>query len=216
MTASISSPSYSRRRARNVRANGSARRPPSRARSTTRMTSGTGVRSWLTTSAMSTRPAGVRCSVLLDGLDLELEAGLLAHENAAALEGGIPGEAEVLTVDLGAGREAGPTAAPGVGRPTVVLDVEGDGLGHAVDGEVTHEAETARRVPLHPGAPERDLGVPLDVEEVGRAQVLVPLRVAGLDAGRVDLDLYPRAQGVVRDVDVARDASELSSYLAHH
>src|SRR5215216_2946561 len=165
-------------------------------------------------------PGGRRCfvcsSVLLDGLDLELEADLLAHQDTAALERGVPGEAEVLAVDLGAGREAGPAAAPRVGRPTVVLDVESDRPGDAVDGQVAGEREVTGRAPLDPVAPELDLRVALDVEEVGRAQVLIPLRVAALDAGGVDRDLRPRAQRVVRDVDVALDAGELAPHLAHH
>src|SRR4029453_11571272 len=82
-------------------------------------------------------------SVLLDRLDLELEAGLLADQDASAFESGVPREAEVLAVDLGGGREAGPPAAPRVGRPAVVLDVQYDRPGHTVDGEVTLQAEAA-------------------------------------------------------------------------
>src|SRR5262249_48945682 len=70
-------------------------------------------------------------SGLLGGLDLELEADLVAHHDAAALERGVPGDAEVLAVDLGGGREAGPPAARRVGRRTVVLRVERDGAGGA-------------------------------------------------------------------------------------
>src|SRR5215211_2509775 len=115
------------------------------------------------------RPRCFVCSsVLLDGLDLELEAGLLAYQDTAALERGIPGEAELLAVDLGAGREAGPAAAPRVGRPAVVLDVEHDRPGYAVDGQVAGEREVAGRAPLDSVAPELDLRITLDIEEVGR------------------------------------------------
>src|SRR5262245_7802645 len=183
-------------------------------------------------SAVTRSASGIRCggtvtpggvavpvagrSVLLDGLDLEVELGLLADEHAAGLEGHVPGETEVLPVHLGRRREAGPAAAPGIGRPPEVLDVERDGPGYAVHGEVTLEAEPTRTLPLHPGAPEGDLRVALDVEEVGRAQVPVPLLVAGLHAGRVDVHFDPRAQRVLGDVDVARDTVELAPYLAHH
>jgi len=42
-----------------------------------------------------------------DGLDLQLDLQALAHEDAAGLEGLIPGHAPSLTVDLGGGSEAG-------------------------------------------------------------------------------------------------------------
>src|SRR5262249_57383141 len=92
----------------------------------------------------------------------------------------------------------------------------GDGRVHAGNGEVALEAEPLRRVTLDPRAAEADLRVPLDVEEVGRAQVLVPLGVAALDGRRVDLDLDPRADRVLGDVDVARYTVELAPYLDHH
>src|SRR5215207_1822934 len=88
------------------------------------------------------------CSVLLDGLDLELETDLLADDHAAGLECDVPGEAEVLPVDLGRGREAGPPAAPRVARPPVVLDVERDRPGHPVHAQLSLEQEVARRAPF--------------------------------------------------------------------
>jgi MaoC like domain len=57
-------------------------------------------------------------SGLLDRFDLELEARLLAHQEAAGLDGHVPGEPEVLAIDLGGGREAG---APGDSPSTLVL-----------------------------------------------------------------------------------------------
>src|SRR6266511_2311190 len=155
-------------------------------------------------------------SALLDSLDLEFEAGLLADQDASTLERGVPGQAEVLTVELGVGREAGALVTERALRPAVVLDLERHRPGDAVDGEVARDEEVLRRAPLDPRAAECELRVALDVEEVGRAQVRVPLLVAALDAGCVDLDLDPRAQRVVGDVDVALDAGELAPHLAHH
>src|SRR5699024_8122008 len=79
------------------------------------------------------RGAGSGCD---DGLDLEGDADLVAHEHAAGLQGGVPGEVELLAGDLGLGGEADAGGAEGVGGRAVVLDLEGGGLGHAVDGEV--------------------------------------------------------------------------------
>src|SRR6266508_2829156 len=155
-------------------------------------------------------------SVLLDSLDLELEAGLLADQDASTLERSVPGQAEFLTVELGLGREAGALVPERTLRPAVVLDLQRHRPGNAMDGEVARDEKVVRRAPLDPRAAERDLRVALDVEEVGRAQVRVPLLVAALDAGRVDLDLDPRAQRVVGDVDVALHVGELAPDLAHH
>src|SRR5438309_2004483 len=129
---------------------------------------------------------------LLDRFDLELEARLLAHQDAAGLDGHVPGEPEVLAIDLGAGREAGPPVAHRIGCPAVVLDLEADSARDAVDRQITVYEEVSGRFPFDPRALERDLRIALDVEEVGRTQVLVALLVPALDAGGIDVDLHPR------------------------
>jgi hypothetical protein len=54
-------------------------------------------------------------SALEDRLDLDLDADFLAHQQTAGLEDNVPGDAEVLPVDLGAGGEDGAVVAPGGG-----------------------------------------------------------------------------------------------------
>src|SRR4029450_8136186 len=68
------------------------------------------------------------------------------------------------------------------------------------DGEVADHAEAValpREIPLQALAPERDLGKPIGVEELGRAEVDVALRPAGIDARRPDADLDTAALGVL-------------------
>src|SRR5262249_62278704 len=84
------------------------------------------------------------------------------------------------------------------------------------DGEIRVDQEAGARAPLDLRAPERDLRVALNPEEVGRAQMRVPLLVARLDGGRVDLDLDPRMGRVTGDVDGSGDLGELAPHLAHH
>src|ERR671921_2257861 len=60
----------------------------------------------------------------LDGLDLQLDLHLLADEQPAALEHDVPAGAEVIAVDLSAGREPGAPTAPRVVALAEVLDVE--------------------------------------------------------------------------------------------
>src|SRR5438067_11568138 len=125
-----------------------------------------------TDHAAGPSPAGSRRALLAYELDVELDGDVLADEEPAGLEGGVPGEAEVLAVDGGGGREPGAGAAPRIGRDAVELDVEGHRLGHAVDGEVAVERPAGAVAP-HRGRAERPLRVVLDVEEVGAAEVLV-------------------------------------------
>src|SRR5687767_11068540 len=100
-----------------------------------------------------------------DHLDLEVDADLLADEQAAALEDLVPGQPEGLAVQLGAGREGGPAAAPGVVLEPLEADVEGHRAAGPPDGQVAVDLPAAA-VPGHPGAAEVDGGVGGDVEEI--------------------------------------------------
>ena len=79
-----------------------------------------------------------------------------------------------------------PTAcgAPRGGGDALERRVEHDRAGDAADREVALEPEPVAVVVGHPGAAEGDRRELLDVEEVGAAQVVVALGVAGGDAGR--------------------------------
>ena len=48
---------------------------------------------------------------------------------------------EVLTIDLGGGRESGPRPAVGVRRESIHLQLQGDRLGHAANREVAVDQE---------------------------------------------------------------------------
>src|SRR5205807_9106562 len=71
-----------------------------------------------------------------DGLDGQFDAGGLADEDAAGLERHVPGEPEVMAVDLSGGAEADAHVAERGGGATVEVDLEGDGLGRGVHGQV--------------------------------------------------------------------------------
>ncbi len=81
------------------------------------------------------------------GLDVELDGDRPADEHGAGLERPVPAEADVLPVHLGLRAEAGAGAAPGVGRHTLVLDLQADGSGR------DHDAiATAQPMPRDPRA----------------------------------------------------------------
>src|SRR6478735_10306655 len=83
--------------------------------------------------------AAVVGSGLLGELDVDDELDLLGDQDAALFQAGVPGQAPVGAVELAGGLEGGLVVAPGVGGDAVELDVEGDRLGDALDGQVAGE-----------------------------------------------------------------------------
>jgi hypothetical protein len=76
-----------------------------------------------------------------DGGDVEVEGDLVADHDAAGVQGGVPGDAPVLAVDLGLALEPDPVVAERVGGRAGVLEVERDRLGDAPDGQVARDQE---------------------------------------------------------------------------
>src|SRR6185437_15086875 len=111
-------------------------------------------------------------------LDLEGDRDLLADDDAAAGHRAVVADAEVVPVDLAAGREARPGPAEGVRAEAVHLELERDRLGGAADGEIAVEQEVVT-VGADAGGAERHRRVRLDVEEVGAADVVVPVGLTG-------------------------------------
>src|SRR5258708_4582474 len=72
-----------------------------------------------------------------DGLHRQFDARRLADEDAAGLQGDVPGEAEVFAVDLGGRAEADALVAHRGSAAAVEVHLEGDGLRGAVHGQVT-------------------------------------------------------------------------------
>src|SRR5690606_34208146 len=135
------------------------------------------------------------CSVLENRLNLDGELDLVAHQHASGLQRLVPGEAEVPAVDAAAGAEADALATPRVLPASLVDHVEGHLASHVLDREIAHQLELIARGcerPAYGTAPEADGRILLDLQEVGRAEVVVPILHPGINAGRTDLDLYPR------------------------
>src|SRR6476469_7338696 len=72
----------------------------------------------------------------LAGRDVELQLDLLGDQHAAGLERGVPGQVPVLAVDRGRTLEADAQVAEGVTRRAGGLELEGDRLRDALDGQV--------------------------------------------------------------------------------
>src|SRR6266478_813787 len=117
--------------------------------------------------------SGDRGLACRDGLHRQFDARRLADEDAAGLQGDVPGEAEVFAVDLGGRAEADALVAHRGSAAAVEVDLESDGLGRAVHGQVPDNFPGVVAQGLHRGRCERDRGVALDIEEVAALEVRV-------------------------------------------
>src|SRR5579864_1234706 len=153
-------------------------------------------------------------SVDAEGRDVEDELDGVTHEHTAGLEHAIPDEAVVRALELSTQRERDPLTVA-VDDGAAHLSVEQDRSGDALDGELSGEREMpAVAVELDLRGVEGDLRVALDVEEVGRAQMGVSLRVKGLEAFDVDRSDDRRVVTVDdRTVEVAKPSLD---GLNHH
>ena len=88
--------------------------------------------------------------------------------------------------DLGLGGEAGARAAVGVRAEAVELQLQGDRLGVALDGQLAVDEPVAVVLEADAGGAEGHVRVVLDVEEVGGADVRVTLLLTGVDRAQVD------------------------------
>src|SRR5437763_16969562 len=74
-----------------------------------------------------------------DRLDGQFDADGLADEESAGFERHVPGEPEVLAVDVGGCAEADALVAHRGDTATIEVDLQGDGLGGAAHGQVAYE-----------------------------------------------------------------------------
>src|SRR2546421_5414115 len=133
-----------------------------------------------------TRSAGLRGEAprpgrrFIDSFEIDLDLHFLADKDPVR-DRHVPGETEVPSIDGDGRSRTEMLPALRVLHDTNELNVEAHGPRDVADGEVA-----ARRVVAIPlgedgVALERDLRVFLRVEEVGRLQVAITLRVAGRD-----------------------------------
>src|SRR4051812_28208771 len=123
-------------------------------------------------------------SAVEHGLDLELDRDLVADDHAAGLHRGVEVHAEVGPADDAGGGEAVADPAEGVGPEAVDLEREGHALGDALEGDLAVE-HVVVAVDPHAGRAVGHGGVLVGLEEVGRADVVVTVDVAGVDRRQV-------------------------------
>src|SRR3954468_8235154 len=149
------------------------------------------------------------------GLDLELDGDLVTDDDAAAVHRHVDVHAELLAGDVGLAGEAGAGAAVGVRTEPVELQVQHDGLGDALDGQVALDLPVLTVV-AHRGRAEGHHRVVADVEEVRGLDVRVPLLLPGVDRVHVDGGVHGRGGRVGGGHDLAGELTEVAADLADH
>ena len=150
----------------------------------------------------------------LHHLNLDVDLDLLAHEHAARLEHLVPAQAEVAAVDAALETESEALIAPRILAGAARRRFERHLARRSVKRQVAGDLVDAVAGCLDALAGECELRELLRVEEVRRAQVIVSLWLAGVDARDLDLRLDLRARGVLRVVfDLARPGLELAAHL---
>src|SRR6266540_219900 len=149
-------------------------------------------------------------------LDLDLEVDLLAHQEAARLDGHVPGHPPVLAVDRRPRRRGEHRLRFHIRPPSEELSREGDGPRDVLDREVAVELERGAPRRPHGGARERQHRVLLGLEEVAAHQVLVALFGVRRDALGLHLDLDARILRRVADLDRSGELRELAPHLRQH
>jgi hypothetical protein len=120
-------------------------------------------------------------------LNLETDCDFHTNKNATGLERSVPGQAEVLAVDLCARRDRNPGVAPWVLRRwRWPFHHETDLSGNAVYGQVAFDGQLS--VPHNPDV--RGFKVQarkfLHIEEIGALKVSIALLIAGVNGGNID------------------------------
>src|SRR5205085_528721 len=122
----------------------------------------------------------------------------------------------VLAIDLRRRGKAGSAPERLLLRQPLVLDIEDDRPRDVEDREVAVKLQRAVACHFDPRALERERGVLLDVEDVGRAKVRVAVGLTGIDAGGAYAHLDARVFGRLSDANLAVDVREMASYLRDH
>src|SRR3989440_5093998 len=151
----------------------------------------------------------------LDDLALDVDLDLVA-DHELAVENGVEAHPEFLAVDLRLGRVADAVSHRRVVELAVLHDVQRHRLGPALDGQVARHAGAVTARVLDLGALERHGRELVDLEEVGRPEVVVPGLVMSPDARGVDRRLDLRLVRMVR-IDVAGrgDLGEVAAHRHH-
>src|SRR5699024_8619258 len=155
-------------------------------------------------------------SVVLTGeLGVDLEGDLVAEQHPAAVHRHLDVDTVLLAADLRGIGKARAVQAVVVDGDSGELQCQLNQADSSLNGQVALEYELLARGHEACGL-ECELWMFFDVEEDGRADVVVPVAVVGVDRSGVDRGLDGGLHGVVRDGQRGVELLEASPHLAHH
>jgi len=161
----------------------------------------------------SARRNSLRCS-WHDHLYVEIDVDFVADDNAAGVQGLVPGNSKILAVNSGGTGNGSTLQAPRIldGR-LGGANLKNCLLGHAANGQVACDFEPAGSGGFDLGGLENHGRILGDVEEISAHKVLVSVRFASIDGRRVDGDVNGRLGnvGIVND----HRAIELMKFTAN-
>src|SRR5581483_8044069 len=160
----------------------------------------------------NSRGRTLRMGARADRRDVGRDPDLVADEDTAGLERLLPAQPELATAERAARLQADPILALWVFGDAVHGHLELNRVCLAVHRQLTLDAVVPLLDMLDPGRLERDLRVLLDVEEIGRAKVVVATRLVGVDRGRLDRSPHLRLVVVGRRLDRAGELAETAAH----
>jgi len=130
-------------------------------------------------------------------LDIERNGHVLTNQNAARFERSVPGQAEILSVDLGGSGNRNSRVAPGIlGGWRWPFHHKANLVGYAMDGQIAFDRQLS--IPDDSDA----LGFEvqgrklLHIKEIGALQVRIALFIAGMNGSRLDRGLHTRVREI--------------------
>jgi hypothetical protein len=151
-------------------------------------------------------------------LDIESDRNLVTNQNSAGLEGSIPGQAKVFSVDLCGRGDRNPGVTPWIlGRWRWPFDRKADLAGNATDGQVAFDFQLSIPDDADALGFEMQGWKLLHIKEIGTLQVRIALFIAGVYRRRLDRGLDARVRKIkFVEKQSSRNFGELAFHIGDH
>src|SRR6202140_1725558 len=147
--------------------------------------------------------------------DLELEVHLVTDDDDAGFEDRAEVAPKVTPVEPADGSGSGARARPRVGRKASQVESERDWSGDSLERELAVECVVVA-IAANGGRKKDPRPVLVDLEEICCANVLVPIRVPGIDGTEIDGGRDARVEQGLAAHDLAAEGGEFAADLADH
>src|ERR1700693_1138819 len=147
--------------------------------------------------------------------DLDLEVHLVTDDDDAGFEDRAEVDPKVTPVEPADGGCSGARARPRVARKASQVESERDRFGDSLERELAVERVVVA-IAAHGSRTKAHRPVLVDLEEICCANVLVPIRVPGIDGAEIDGGRDARVEQGLAGHDLAAEGGEFAANLADH